>query len=560
VKVRTGAGLASLSLLTFILCAPSDLPAQAAAETALTTATAAKTAAQSGQAPAPSAPASSQPNQAPTQVTQTLMQPVGPTSQDSANDLSVTVGKSVVLDLARPVTRIVVGLGDFAEASAVSPTQILVDGKAPGETTLILWDTGGGRQFFNVTVRPSTYATHDQLESVRRQLRTELPGQELNLSFEGGNVYLRGTVSDLTSSSRAVLIASTAGKVVNLLNVKMPEPERQILLKVKFASVDRNKERQFGINLFSTGFGNTIGTLSTGEFSPPTVTPNPGANTTLTISNDLNLFAFYPGINLGATLAAMELRGISQVLAEPNVLAQNGKQASFLAGGEYPFPMVQGAGVGGSGAVTIMFKEYGVRLNFLPTITPRGTIRLQVSPEVSALDFADAVSIAGFTEPAITVRRVKTEVELGDGQSFAIGGLLDNRDSETYQKIPFLGDIPIIGKFFQSMSKNRTNTELIVIVTPEIVAPVPAGTTIPLPKYPSAFLPPNSDTPMHTPDVKSPDTTVPPAPTTIPVEQLIESMKPETQMTDSGGGGGGGGGYGGSSGGSGGASTGSSPQ
>ncbi len=327
------------------------------------------------------------------------MQPVGPASQDSANELSVTVGKSVVLDLARPIRTIVVGLGDFAEASAVSPTQVLVNGKLAGETSLILWDASGARQFFNVTVRPSTYASHDQLEAIRRQLRTELPGQNLNVSTEGGNVYLRGTVDNLTSSQRAVLIASTGGKVVNLLNVKVPPPEQQILLKVRFASVDRSKMRSLGINIFSTGFGNTIGTISTGQFSPPTVTPSgsvTSAGTTTTsatvsISNPLNIFAFYPGINLGATIEALEQRGMVESLAEPNILAENGKQASFLAGGEYPFPMVQGAGVGGSGAVTIMFKEYGIRLAFIPTITPRGTIRLQVAPEVSALDFANAV-------------------------------------------------------------------------------------------------------------------------------------------------------------------------
>ena len=469
-------------------------------------------------------------------------------SQDSANDLSVAVGKSVVLDLARPVTRIVVGLGNFAEATAVSPTQVLVNGEAPGETTLILWDNSGGRQFFNVTVHASTFGVNDKVESVRRELRTELPGQDVRISSESGNIFLRGTVPDLTSSNRAVAIASTAGKVVNLLDVNLPKQQRQILLKVKFASVDRSKELQLGMNLFSTGFGNTIGTLSTGQFSPPSVTvPTPGAPITTTLSNALNLFAFYPGINLGATIEALSQKGLVQVLAEPNVLAEDGKQASFLAGGEYPFPMVQGAGVGGASAITIMFKEYGVRLNFLPNITPRGTIRLQVAPEVSALDFADAVQIAGFLEPAITIRRVKTEVELSDGQSFAIGGLLDNRDNEAYQKIPFLGDIPIIGKFFQSMSRTKSNTELIVIVTPEIVDPVPVGTEIATPKLPSTFLPPNSNTPMHTPDAKTAGVTPEQQPASIPVEQLIDSMKPEPIMTDAGSSGGGSGGGGGSS-------------
>lgn len=471
-------------------------------------------------------------------------------NQDSANDLSVAVGKSVVLDLARPVTRIVVGLGGFAEASAVSPTQVLVNGEAAGETTLILWDNAGGRQFFNVTVRPSTFAMNDKIESIRRELRVALPGQDVRVNAEGGNVFLRGTVTDLTSSNRAVAIASTAGKVVNLLDVSVPKQDRQILLKVRFASVDRTKELQLGMNLFSTGFGNTIGTATTGQFSPPSVTiPTPGVPIATTLSNELNLFAFYPGINLGATIQALEQRGVVEVLAEPNVLAENGKQASFLAGGEYPYPMVQASGTGAAAAITIMFKEYGVRLNFLPTITPRGTIRLQVAPEVSALDFADAIQISGFLEPAISIRRVKTEVELKDGQSFAIGGLLDNRDNESYQKIPFLGDIPILGMFFKSMQRTKSNTELIVIVTPEIVNPTPVGTDIPTPKYPTSFLPPNSNTPMHTPDAKAPGTVPEQAPATIPVEQLIESMKPEPTLTDSGSSGSGGGSTGMSSGG-----------
>jgi len=543
VKARTGVIIASLSAVTFILCVPSGLHAQAAAEAAQAGAPAAQVAPPSGQNGVPAA-------QPPAPVATPVMTPVGPVSQDSSNDLSVTVGKSVVLDLARPIKQVVVGLGDFAEATAVSPTQVLVNGKVPGETTLILWDTGGGRQFFNVTVRPSTYASHDEIDSIRRQLRTELPGQEVNVTIDGANVYLRGTVADLTSSNRAVLIASTGGKVVNLLNVRVPDAERQILLKVRFASVDRNKERQLGFNLFSTGFGNTVGGMSTGEYSPPSIAltgsvASNGLFTTspsVTLGNELNLFAFYPGLNLGATIEALEQRGLVERLAEPNILAQNGKQASFLAGGEYPFPTVQGAGVGGSGAVTIQFKEYGIRLAFIPTITPRGTIRLQVAPEVSALDFADAVSIAGFVEPAITIRRVKTEVELGNGQSFAIGGLLDNQENETFQKIPFLGDIPILGKFFQSMQRQRNNTELIVIVTPEIVTPTAAGSEIPLPKFTQSFLPPNSNTPMHNPDATTGDQGQ--APATIPVEQLIDSMKPEQQLNDGGSGGFGGAGQG----------------
>ena len=529
-KARLGVTIVCFSAMSLVLSSNVALTAQAAAEAGQAAGAAVQTAPPAPQIPAPPVAQPAVP------APQPIMQPVGPSTQDSSNDLSVAVGKSVVLDLARPITRIVVGLGDFAEAAAMSPTQVLVNGKAPGETTLILWDASGGRQFFNVSVRASNFVSNDKLESLRRELRSELPGQPLKVTEEDGNIFLRGTVRDLNSSARAVTIASTAGKVVNLLNVNVPTGERQILLKVRFESVDRTKERQLGLNLFSTGAANTIGSVSTGGFSPPSVSvPSTGTASTVTLSNALNLFAFYPGINLGATIEALETRGLVETLAQPNLLAENGKQASFLAGGEYPYPVAQGGGIG-SAVVSIQFKDYGVRLNFIPTIMPGGTIRLQVAPEVSALDFADAVTISGFTVPAITVRRVKTEVELQDGQSFAIGGLLDNRESETFLKIPFLGDIPILGRFFQSIQRTKSNTELIVIVTPEIVDPIPAGAPLPEPKFPQPFLPPNSATAMHNPDTKTAETTAVPQPATMPVEDLIESMKPEKPLSDQAGG------------------------
>jgi pilus assembly protein CpaC len=471
-------------------------------------------------------------------------QPAGVSSQDSANDLSVAVGKTVLVDTAWPIKRVANNLSEIADVHPTSPTEIMVQGKAPGETSVIVWDTHGGRQFFNVTVRASAAGLNDNLDSIRRELRTELPGQTLKITSDNGMLFLRGTVKDLDSSARAIKIASTGGKVVNLLNVEVPPADPQILLKVHFISVDRTKEQRLGINLFTTGLGNTLGNITTGQFSPPSVgLPNVGSTTvangvttilpasisSAAVSNELNLFAFYPGLNLGATIEALESKVGGQVLAEPNLMAANGKQASFLAGGEYPYPVAQ-AGALGAGVITIMFKEYGVRLTFIPTVTPRGTIRLQVAPEVSALDFADAVEIAGFEVPAITTRKVKTEVELGDGQSFVIGGLLNNTESDAFQKIPFLGDIPILGRFFQSMQRTKSNTELIVIVTPEIVAPIQAGDPLPALKFPAKFLPPNSGIPMNTPDAKSAANTPPPAPPTMPVEKLIDSMKPETPL------------------------------
>jgi pilus assembly protein CpaC len=443
-------------------------------------------------------------------------------------------------------------LGDIAEATAVSPTEVMVNGRSPGNTSLIVWEQGGERQFFNVTVHPSRAAADDTLTALRRELKLALPGQNITVASENNLVFLRGTVNDLASSDRAVQMVSSAGKVVNLLYVNVPPPPPQILLKVRFASVDRNKSRQLGINIFSTGAANTIGTVTTGQFSPPSVTvPSGSSPATAALSNALNIFLFRQDLNLGATISAMEQQGLVEVLAEPNIIAEDGKQASFLAGGEFPYPTVQGTAGGVGGAITIAFKEFGVRLNFIPTITPRGTIRLQVAPEVSALDFTQAITISGFVEPAITIRKVKTEVELSEGQSFAIGGLLDNRETQTFTKIPFIGSIPVLGKLFQSIQKNKTNTELIVIVTPEIVAPIPAGQPVPQLNYPEKFMAPNSNIPMTTPTTPGASAIGVKPPATMPVEQLIRSMQPEKPLTDEGG-------Y--SSGSSGSASTSSTPQ
>jgi len=507
VRRKSAISLATLGALTFLFCAGSSLKAQTA----------------------PPAP-----------------QPSPASLQDSANELSVAVGKTVLVDTALPIRRVALGLGEIAEIHATSPTEVMVSGKAPGETSLIIWDTKGGRQFFNITVRASSAISDDNLEGIRRELRAELPGQTIKLTVENGNIFMRGTVKDLNANDRAVKIASTAGKIVNLLDVQVPPSQPQILLKVRFESVDRTKELQLGINLFSSGFGNTIAGINTGEFSPPGAsypTSSSSSSSVTTVQQDLNVFAFLPGLNVGATLEALEGKQIAQVLAQPNIVAANGKQASFLAGGEFPYPVVQGTSTGGAGAVSIQFKEYGVRLNFIPTVTPRGTIRLQVAPEVSTLDFANGIEIGGFDVPGLDTRRVTTEVELADGQSFAIGGLLNNTDNETYQKIPFLGDIPILGKFFQSMQKTKVNSELIVLVTPEIVAPIPAGAPLPQPKFPNKFLPPNTGIPMNNPDAKTAENAPEPAPTVIPVEKLIDSMKPEkTLVITSGSGSFGGGG------------------
>jgi pilus assembly protein CpaC len=460
----------------------------------------------------------------------------GAQSQDSINELSVGVGKTILVDTAQPIARISIGLGDIAVASAVNRTEVMVNGKASGETSLIIWDAQGNRQFFNVSVHGTeTQTANSKLEGLRRELRTELPQQDLRVSVDNGTVFLSGTVADLTSANRAVAIASTVGKVVNLLDVKVPDSDPQILLKVRFVAVDRSLGKQLGINFYSLGLGNVIGGISTQQFSPPIIGGGSGsggggvsgAKGSATFGDELNILAYFPGLNAGTTIKASEIQNLVQLLAEPNLVAANGKLASFLAGGQYPYPVVQ-ASAGSAPTVTIQFKDYGIRLNFVPTITPRGTVRLQVAPEVSALDYANSVTVSGFTVPGITVRKVNTEVELGERQSFIIGGLLDNSITQTFQKIPFVGDIPVLGKLFQSINRTKNNSELIIVVTPEIVAPIPAQQPVPMLNMPEHFLAPNSNIPMHTPDAA---TASAPAHPTMPIEKLIESMKPENPLT-----------------------------
>jgi len=456
-------------------------------------------------------------------------QPTAQPDQDSPANLLLTVGKSVVIDNALPFERISIGFGDIAEATAISPHQLLLNAKTPGVTSLIIWQEGGTRRFFDITVAASSFLADRRIKGIQREIERELPGQNVNLSIENETVFLRGTVKDVTSADRAVSIASTLGKTVNLLYVEVPPPEAQILLRVKFASVDRSTSTQLGLNIFSAGAANTIGSAGTRQFSAPGFSPLQGKTpVTTTIADALNLFFFRSDLNLGATIEALQVKGLLQILAEPNVLAQNGKPASFLAGGEFPFPSVT-TGTGGAPIVTIQFREFGVRLTFTPTITPRGTIHLEVAPEVSALDFTNGLSVSGFIVPALTTRKLNTQVELNEGQSFAIGGLLDNRTTETFEKIPFIGDVPLLGKLFQSKSVTKQNTELIVIVTPELVRPIPAGQAVFELNYPTPFLKPNTSQDLRTPGLQATGPVpVEPPKAAIPLETLIESLQPVT--------------------------------
>ncbi|HEV3332403.1 MAG TPA: pilus assembly protein N-terminal domain-containing protein [Bryobacteraceae bacterium] len=432
--------------------------------------------------------------------------------------LTVTVGKSLVIDSPINIRRVSVANGDLVEAVAVNPKEVLINGKGAGDTSLVIWQENGTRLLYDLTVRMNTA----KLDAVRDQIMREFPNDNINVTYENETAFVRGTVKDVVAADRVMAIASTLGKdkTINLLRVDVPPVETQVLLKVRFANVDRSVETDLGFNLLS-GAGNQLTGISTGQFAPPTF--GGGTTGTITYTDPLNIFLFRKDLNLFATIKALESKNLLEMLAEPNVMAINGKEASFLAGGEFPFPMVQGGAVG---SVTIAFREFGVRLNFLPTVTPRGTIRLQVAPEVSSLDFTNAVVFQGFTIPALATRRVKTEVELESGQSFVIGGLLDNQTSENLNKLPGLSAIPLFGKLFQTKVLKRSNTELLVLVTPEIVRPLPAGQPIPTLNLPAPYMDPNSKFEMHQPSIsQTGPVPVQPPSDSVPFEELVEKPK-----------------------------------
>jgi pilus assembly protein CpaC len=399
---------------------------------------------------------------------------------DALQNIVVGAGKTHLIDTATNIERVSVASPGVAEAVPVSARTLMINGRAPGETSLVLWLDDGTRSEFQISVKVG----ETRLEAANTQAQMEFGGS-VHFASDNGTVYLTGSVKNLFESQRAVAIAETLGRVVNLLKVEVPPQEVQILLKVRFADVDRSKSTDLGVNFVGTPAGFPIA-AGTGAYGGGTVSAGSAAPT-VSLSDSLNLLFWDPHINVGATLKDLEARAVLQILAEPNLLALNGHEASFVAGGEFPYPTLQGGG-SGIGQVTIQFQEFGIRLRFTPTITPRGTIRLHLTPEVSSLDYANALSVSGFTIPALDTRRVTTDIELKDGQTFAIAGLLDRQTTESLSKIPGFADIPIIGKLFTSRSSSTSHTELVVIVTPELVAPITDPKDVPNLELPRKFL------------------------------------------------------------------------
>lgn len=418
------------------------------------------------QQPAPSAAQQPAPGAA--------QQPATTAENFAANQvLHILVGHSVVIRTETRLRRVLVGNPVAVTTATTAPNEVVVTANATGSSSVVLWQADNQSRILEV------FGDLD-VSLLREAVARNFPNEPIQVEAEEGRVVLGGTASSQPVAEQIVKMAVPFSKdIVNSIRIALPGRQKQILLKCRFAEVDRSKLSELAFNFFTQQGAKNLGSTSTQQFGPPQLTSQSGgsgsgtnspATSNIGLSDLMNLFIFRPDINLGATVKALQEKNVLQILAEPNLLAANGESAKFLAGGELPYPVVSG-NVTSQSTVTVQFKPFGVKLEFTAYIEDDNTIRLKVYPEVSSLDFSNAVTISGFTLPAIATRHAETVVELRNGQSFGIAGLLDRRVTSQYSKVPGLGDLPIVGTFFRSKSVNKTNSELMVIVTPTIVDP-----------------------------------------------------------------------------------------
>ncbi|MGD0963721.1 MAG: pilus assembly protein N-terminal domain-containing protein [Candidatus Acidiferrales bacterium] len=421
--------------------------------------------------------------------------------QGEAQVLHLMVGRSLVVTSPTRIKRVSMADPAIADAIVVSPNQVLVNGKMPGGVSLLLWDDTDQSQAFEVSVDIDILSLSEKIHEV-------FPNEQVQIETSKDSVILSGHASSIAVADKIMEVVKNATPKVTSLIVTPAVQPGEILLEVKFAEVDRSAVSQFGVNILSLPGAKNIGTITTQQFGPPSLsgtlgtggvnstTTSTSSSTTTTsggvsLNNLLNIFLYRPDLNLAATIQALQQQNILQILAEPNLLTASGKDAAFLAGGQFPYPVLQSTGgSGGYAGITIQFKEYGVRLNFTPTIMADGLIHLKVAPEVSSLDFTNAVTLQGFTIPALSTRRVESEMDLRDGQTFAIAGLIDNQVQSQLEKIPGIGDIPILGNLFKSHATTKSRDELLVIVTPRIVRPLAPNEVPPGPAFSTPFLAP----------------------------------------------------------------------
>jgi pilus assembly protein CpaC len=415
----------------------------------------------------------------------------------SGSDIDLMVGRSTVLNVGANIARVSLTVPDIADAMVTAPSQLLIHGKKAGTISLFVWDKGGAISTFEVKVRRD-------LTPLIAHMKQLFPGEDITVLGSGKDVVISGTVSSKYVIDKAGEVAGgyvdKKEDVVNMLKQQEGVASNQVMLRVRFAEVSRSAMQELGASFFAHGSGTSdqwYGRTNPGIGGPEF------DDGKLVFSDFLNLFIFNSKENLGGVVRALSNKGLFQSLAEPNLIATNGKEASFLAGGEYPYPVVQSGS--GNNSVTIIFKEFGVRLSFTPTVLGGDLIHLKVKPEVSSLDFANAVTIDGFRVPALSTRRTETEVELRDGQTFAIAGLMNNTLTSTLGKIPGIGDIPILGLLFKSKAHQKNQTELVVMITPSIIKKGQMGVSEGLPSVVEPYLPrPDKTYPSPDPYTGSP--------------------------------------------------------
>ena len=375
--------------------------------------------------------------------------------------LHVMMGHSLFFDAQAPLSRVYVDNPAVLESYAATPRQVVVSGLVPGIATIVLWDVKGANTAYSVVVDVDVARLQEAYEN-------QFPMDKILVSADQSDIILHGYVASKEEFTLATKLAAGFGKTIaNSLRVAPPHL-RQVRLSVKFAEVDRTKAAQMGFSLLS--MGQTIGMTSTGQFQAfqaPTISTSSSAISE-TVNTPLNLLLYNQNLNIGVAIQDMASKQVLEILAEPTITALSGHTGTFLAGGEFPFPMVQG-GMSGQVSVSVQFMPYGVSLNFLPVVLDDGTIRLHVAPEVSALDYTNEVEIDGYTIPAISTRRAETDIELRDGQTFALTGLLDRRITDQLEQMPGLASIPILGMLFRSKNLQHSTSELLVIVTPHII-------------------------------------------------------------------------------------------
>lgn len=380
--------------------------------------------------------------------------------------VNVLVGQSRVINFDKPVGRFSVSNPEIAEAVLVTPNQVLVNGKAFGQVNFIAWEQSGGEYLvFDVFVRTN-------LSLIDSQIRALFPKDDIRMSQANGSVVLSGSVVDAKTSAQVQSVVEAAGfKTVNMLASPV-KGAMQVQLHIQVAEVSRNKMKELGTS-YSYQSGSTQGYLNSGSgpsaLSDPKVLPGMPLLGSLS-STALNLLL--GSNNTLGMIRAMQQAGNLRALAEPNIIAMDGQEASFLAGGEFPVPVIQNSDNKTGVSIAVLFKEYGVRLRVKPTIIDEDHIRLELEPEVSTIDFANGVKVDNFVIPALRTRRAKTAVELRDGQSFSLAGLIDNNEVRTLSRVPVIGDIPILGNLFKSKSFQKNETELMFIVTAQLVKPM----------------------------------------------------------------------------------------